>query len=840
MIRAAGLILALGIVVTIPGDAQQWGPSTGGYQAVDQGLRFLGHHKRVLMVGAHPDDEDTELLTVVVRGLGAEAGYLALTRGEGGQNLIGPELGDGLGILRTEELLGARRLDGASQFFTRAFDFGYSKGLPDTWARWPRDSILKDVVRVIRSFRPQIIVSVFSGTPRDGHGQHQAAGWAAHEAFRVAGDPTRFPELAEEGLSPWAPEKLYQSARSTPAAEALTLDGGVLDPAVGQSFLQIAMRGRSLHRSQDMGSLQPIGPSSIRVRLVEDRTGAGVGGLFHGIDTTLASLVPVGQETAARRIGEALARIQPWEVGGLLSLRGEFAALVGPAPSVAVRDQLRRMDEVLAAASGVLCDALSASPRLYPGAPVTIILSCWNAGSTPVTVVGSLRVGGRNERRSWRTTLAPGTLGSDTLTVELSDSVAPTTPFFLAMEKAPGMALYQWPAGHHSIPFAAAPVEAGFAVGGADPVWREVAYRYNDQAVGEVRRPVVVSPPISVELTPGTGVLSTGAQRIHRMQVTLRLLAPDAVSGRAWLEAPPGWLAEAATPFALDPARTEERIPLTVTIPAGAIPGRYPILAVAEDAAGNRYSHRVMTIEYSHIRPRQWTEAAHAEVVLAPFRVDGIGRVGYLRGAADQIPEVLQTLGLDLTLIDEALLTRGDLSQFDVVVVGPRAYETVPTLADQSGRLDAFARAGGTVLVQYQQQDFFRGKFAPFPLALTERLDDPVPGRVSAPRVAEEFAEVRLLQPDHPVFQRPNRIDSEDWAGWVQERGLYFARSWSGEWEPLLEMADTGEEPLQGSLLVARVGRGLYLYTGLSFFRELPAGVPGATRLLLNLLALKP
>lgn len=217
-------------------------------------LRMLGHYQRVLMIGAHPDDEDTELLTVLTRRMGAEAAYLSLNRGEGGQNLIGPELGEGLGLLRSEELLAARRLDGARQFFTRAYDFGYSRSLDETWRHWPRDSILKDVVRIVRRFRPQIVVSIFSGTPRDGHGQHQAAGWSAAEAFEAAGDSTRFPELAIEGILPWSPLKLYLSTRFDTAATTLTLEGGVLDPAVGRSYHQIAMAGRSLHRSQDMGA----------------------------------------------------------------------------------------------------------------------------------------------------------------------------------------------------------------------------------------------------------------------------------------------------------------------------------------------------------------------------------------------------------------------------------------------------------------------------------------------------------------------------------------------------------------------------------------------------------
>ncbi|MGH7580922.1 MAG: PIG-L family deacetylase, partial [Gemmatimonadales bacterium] len=287
------LAIAASLLWLTPGrlDAQLEPPGTGGVVALDQELRMLGHYRRVLMIGAHPDDEDTDLLTLLVRGMGAEAAYLSLNRGEGGQNLIGPELGEALGLIRTEELLAARRLDGARQYFTRAYDFGYSKTIEETWEQWARDTVLKDVVRIVRRFRPQIIVSVFSGEPKDGHGQHQAAGWVAREAFAAAGDSTRFTELArEEGIRPWTPLKLYRSTWYDTTATTLVLDAGVLDRAVGKSYHQIAMAGRSLHRSQDMGRLQGIGPSPVRLALLEDRTAEGSDGLFDGIDTTLATM----------------------------------------------------------------------------------------------------------------------------------------------------------------------------------------------------------------------------------------------------------------------------------------------------------------------------------------------------------------------------------------------------------------------------------------------------------------------------------------------------------------------------------------------------------------------
>jgi len=366
--RALGLALLLSPAVL---EAQLEPASTGGAVALAHELKMLGHDERVLVIGAHPDDEDTELLTILVRGMGAEVAYLSLNRGEGGQNLIGPELGEALGLLRTSELLSARRLDGARQYFTRAYDFGFSKSLDDTWAHWPRDSVLKDVVRIIRRFQPQVVVSIFSGTPRDGHGQHQAAGWAAQEAFRIAGDSAQLPELmSEEHLAPWSPSKLYLSTRFDSAATSLTMDGGALDAAVGQTYHQIAMQGRSLHRSQDMGQLQGIGPSQVRLRLLVDRTGHGGGGIFAGVDTTLA---PVLGAKNARDYQQAVASLRAG--GGEATLDRAVDALLkapgaGPdlsAAPLAVIYQLMHLWRATLAQAGLLLDGIAADDRVIAG-----------------------------------------------------------------------------------------------------------------------------------------------------------------------------------------------------------------------------------------------------------------------------------------------------------------------------------------------------------------------------------------------------------------------------------------------------------------------------------------
>lgn len=759
---------------------------------------MLGHTKRVLMIAAHPDDEDTELLTVLVRGQGAEAAYLSLSRGEGGQNLIGPELGEELGLIRSEELLGARGLDGARQYFTRAFDFGFSKNVEEAFRFWPRDSVLKDVVRVIRRFRPQIIVSIFSGTPRDGHGQHQEAGWAAMEGFRVAGDSSRFPELlTQERLAPWAPRKLYRNARFDPTGASLSLDGGVLDPEVGQSYRQIAMRGRSLHRSQDMGVLQEPGPSTIRLALITDRTGAGGGGFWSGIDTTAAPLDGDGIES---------------------------------------RDLRRHADEAAAIRASLVLDATTSDGRVIPGQRFPVTLTVWNAGATPAAAEFGLLA-----PESWtvtpcaspRVTVDPGTIATCQVEVTVPDDAPPTTPYFLRAPR--DGAMYHWsgdPADWGEA-FEPPPLQARFLLvpaGGRQlSLVREVVHRYRDQGIGEIRHPLLVVPRVDVKIAPPARVWPTGVRAPESFSVTLQHGGSETTTGTVELELPSGWPAVPAQRFTL--TRPEERQTLSFAVrgPAGLAPGTYEIRAVARDASGRRYTAGVTTLDYPHIRLRTITRPAVSTVHAAPITLPAVAHVGYIRGASDRVPEALLEIGLPLEMLDGEALERGNLARFDVIVIGSRAYETDPALLENNARLLDYVRAGGRVVVQYQQGPFFNGNYAPAPLTVASPHD----------RVTDEAAPVRLLQPENPAFTRPNRLGPADWDGWLQERGLYFAHTWDPSYTPVLELADPGEAPLRGGLLVDALGKGTYIYTGLSFFRQLPAGVPGALRLFLNLLDLR-
>ncbi len=900
--------------------AQLEPPSTGGYAALDQRLRMLAHDKRVLMIAAHPDDEDTELLTLLVRGMGAEAAYLSLNRGEGGQNLIGSELGEALGLLRSEELLAARRLDGAQQFFTRAYDFGFSKNLDDTWAHWPKDSVLKDVVRTIRRVRPQIVVSIFSGTPRDGHGQHQAAGWAAQEAFRLAGDPAVFPELErEEGLAPFAPLKLYRSARFDTAATTLTLDGGALDPAVGQSFHQIAMRGRSLHRSQDMGQLQTLGPSAVRLALLQDRTGEGSGGLWSGVDTSLTGIPLVRslrtpwltktQELLARyvarvdsarllvatpmrarlrdllaRAGDDLVQARRQVADGA---NGSGRAQLGALPDGDPFDgEARRFRAAQLAGLDLITDAISEDARVVPGQRVGVTLSAWNSGlsAAPVTLCldgvelgwkvvgesagrgvlsGSSRKGTCLGYRAaggalgafdeYHVSLPPARLVAARLEATVPESEDYSTPYFLRLPRQGD--LYQWdPEDRSAWGFPFEPARFRLTTGGADT--REVSFRGNDQGSGEFRKPVVVVPRVDVRLDPDLEVWPASSRAPRTFVVTLTHGARDTTSGVVTLHVPHGWTEPPAQRFRLTHEDERAEFRFSVRPPGHPAAGAFEVSAVALTPGGHAYDVGLRTVDHPHIRARTRAVRAAAVVRVTDLSLPHTPHIAYLRGAADRLPEALRSVGLPVELITGADLAGRPLRRYGVIVIGPRAWETDADLPANNEQLLAYARAGGTVIVQYQQYGYFLGGFAPYPMTVGSRAPGAPnsattvarpggPAAAAAPallgghdRVTDENAPVTVLNAASPILRVPNRIGPSDWQGWVQERGLYFAHSWDPQWKPLLEMHDPGEVPLEGGLLVARVGRGTYVYTGVSFFRQLPAGVPGAWRLFANLLAL--
>lgn len=828
--RHSRAVLVLGFVLASPASlaGQLEPPSNGGMVELDRLLQRLGETRRLLMIGAHPDDEDTALLSLMARGYGARAAYLSLSRGEGGQNLIGAELGRALGLLRSRELLAARETDGATQFFTRAYDFGYTRSTEETDSLWLPDSILKDVVRVVRRFRPHVMVSVFSGTSRDGHGQHQAAGVAARAAFDAAGDPSRFPELSsEEGLAPWTPLKLYRSTRRDAAATTLSLPTGSLDPRLGQSYHQIAMASRSRHRSQDMGALQPIGPQETRVMLISDRTGAGSNGdasgeIFAGISNEASALSRFAAEARAGIDPSGLSRLTESLVGRLPSSSGEARLLLARAVAIS---------------AGIVTDVIVGDDELIRGQTVAVTVALFNAGpfeivldSAAVTAPDGWTV---RAPASMDRTLQPGGMLSLEFEVTVAADAEPTQPYFF--ERPLNGSMYDWsatPPKLRGTPFQP-PLLAGRMVvsvlGGQVVLSREATFRTRNQATGEVRREVRVVPRVDVALEPGALVWPVDGERERDFTVTLTYNGSEPYGGEIAIGVD-GWPTPPAQRFAFERTGESGRFVFSLQRPVEVRDARVTIRAIATGDDRLTFDRGVSVVSYSHIRPTAWVRPARSDVRVATIGLPLVSRVGYVRGAADRVPEALMQVGVPVEVLDGEDLARGDLSVYDVIVVGSRAYEKDSALTTHNDRLLQYTRDGGLLVVQYQQYQFVRGGYAPYPLVIGRPHD----------RVTDETAPVTILRPEAPVFNTPNRIGPADWEGWPQERGLYFAQTWDEAYQPLLETHDAGRPPLRGGLLVARSGAGTYVYTGLSFFRALPAGNPGALRLFLNILGLRP
>lgn len=873
-------------------------PAAGGAARVDRLLAKLSTHRRLLVIGAHPDDEDTTLLAYVVQGLGGEAAYLSLSRGEGGQNLIGPELGVGLGLLRSRELLAARGVDGARQYFTRAYDFGYTRSIDETLDRWPLGVLLEDTVRVIRRFQPQVVVSVFPPDERAGHGQHQAAGMVAGDAYQAAGDPAAFPSA---GGPPWRPAAFYRAAWFRPETATLTFPLGLLEPVSGRSIFQIAMESRSQHRCQDMGMLQPLGP--FEGRLAWEAGGAGAEGddVFAGVDTRLAAIAAVLPEGDPRRAAaertlaevEDLARgaraaLSPAAPGEALPaalvihrrLRGLLEELDGgaapaaerapapgpvpdrrPLPEVAafrslLAEKVALAAELVAAAGGLGFDAHADRETLVAGSEVTVEAAAWNAAGAEVEGIeigldAPLGFAIEAVEPAEREGFAARFEGSgdrpeegyhlDAFRVRVPADAAPTVPYFL--ERPLEGDLYDWSAAPPEVrgePFGPPPLTARFRLRvGGEPIEieREVVHRFRDQALGEVRRALRVVPELEVAVARDLLVWPIESSEPRAIEVTLTSHATRPLEGVVAAELSEGWPPVPPAPFSLPGEGAQEAVRLELSPPEPFAPGGYPVRVEArvagpdaggEEAAGS-FGMALPLVDYEHVRATPQPVPAALRIAAADLELPPLDRVGYVRGASDRVPEALAEVGVPVELLTPEELAAGDLSRFDAIVVGARAYETDPELARANGRLLDYARRGGLVIVQYQQYQFSGGGFAPYPLEIARPHG----------RITDETAPVTVLDPESPVFTTPNRIGEADWLGWVQERGLYMPATWADDYSPLLEMADPGGEPLRGGLLVAPVGEGTWVYTGLAFFRQLPAGVPGAYRLLANLLALE-
>ena len=871
--------IAVGVGATVLMAPVRARAQDAGAAALGELVRGLGVNTRVLVIAAHPDDEDTQLITWLSRGRQVETAYLSLTRGDGGQNLIGNELGEALGAIRTEELLAARRIDGGHQYFTRAYDFGFSKSAAETYKHWPKDEILRDVVTIVRDFRPHVIVAVFSGTPRDGHGHHQVSGMVAREAYDLAGDSVRMPPSLTQDRAPWTPLKFYRRFRANEEGPTLRIDVGEYSPLRGRSYAEIAAESRSQHKSQAFGSLQRKGAVIDVLRLEASRVGsvATERSLFDGIDTTwsrVAAALPGSRAIIIDSIPDAIAGVQkafdPYAPERLLPPLDRVRRLVvhameasicrngdkgeathcGPAErprrfadfdrSLSVLHQ--RSERAALAASGLGIDATVDRETWAADEPITPSVTVYNRGARPVqTWVGYQSPDAKVEKQF---TIAP--LASAAFTDTISGRGI-TAPHWLVPARRGDM--FAEPVHAHPEDDEynlAADVTA--LVGGIDVSTRvPVIYRFADPVKGEVHRPIAVVPAVSLTIEQPTQYVVADRPFERVVRVELRSASNHARPVRVTLQLPRGLSADsssrtiglpdyagnfgvmsegggqggARTIAAASPARVVEfRV-------RGALPaGRYTITATAE-SEGKRFNSGYSLIDYDHIRPqrlfRDATVALSAVSVEVPKRLT----VAYVPGVGDNVAPMLEQLGIPVTVIEPERLGAADLSRFTTVVVGPRAYESSAEVVAANPRLQDFARRGGTLVVQYGQFEMARPGMMPYPVSFATPAD----------RVTEEDAAVRVIDPTSPLLSAPNRIVPDDWEGWVQERSLYMPRTHDARYRPVLSMNDSGEPPNDGAILVAPVGTGTYVYTTLALFRQLPAGVPGAARLFVNLLS---
>lgn len=813
-------------------------------RAALRGLQVTGS---LLYVGAHPDDDNTSLLAYLSRGRRVRAAYLSLTRGDGGQNILGPETGDALGVLRTQELLASRRVDGAQQFFTRALDYGFSKSADEALAFWGHERVLADVVWVVRSFRPDVIVTRFGTDGSGGHGHHTASAILAGEAFHAAADSTRFPEQLQY-VTTWQAKRLvwntWMAGRQPDAPKPVTLDVGAYDPELGLSYSELGGRARSLNRSQGAGTRERRGSLTETFQPVEGE--AAVNDLFDGVTLDWSRLA--GGPAVGAALLDAEARLdpdQPWVI--LPTLARARRAMAALPDDPLVRAKRRELDGVMRSCAGLWLEALAETPTVSPGDTLRLTITALNRTPAPLTLDRIELPFGARAWYALPAAAAPGpgaaaapprgdpSAPADSVSralvpqqpavalasMVLPADLPPTQPCWLRERPLKGsfeIADQRLVGEPEEAPALVARVIVDF---GTEPVTFDVpvAFKWTDRVYGDRYRSIELLPPVTCRFDQGAYLFADTRPREVRLAVQSTRAA---VSGVARLRLPAGWSATPAeAPVKLD-AGAEQVVRFRVT--AG--PGPQAATLGAEvEVQGRRHASSLSRIDYPHVPIQTLLTPCEAHLVHTDLQKRGLW-IAYLMGPGDAVPDALRQMGYEVTLLDDDAVESADLSRFDCIVTGVRAYNTRPRLRVLQPRLLEYVRNGGRLVVQYCTNDD----------ALNDRLG-PWPLRISRDRVAVEEAEMRLLKPAHPLLRVPNAITSRDFDDWVQERGLNYASPWDPRYDAVLSANDPGEPPRDGGLLYASYGKGVFVYSALAFFRQLPAGVPGAWRLFANLVS---
>jgi len=790
-------------------------------------FNFLG---TALYLAAHPDDENTRLISYMSNGLHARTAYLSLTRGDGGQNLIGTEIRELLGVLRSQELQMARATDGGQQFFTRANDFGFSKHPNETLKIWEKDKVMEDILYVIRSFKPDIIVNRFDHrTPGKTHGHHTSSAMLSVEAFDLANDPSVYPNQVKE-LGVWQPHRqfmntswwFYGSRENFAKADKTNLidvDAGIYFPALGISNGEIASIARSKHRSQGFGSAGGRGSYQEYLEVVNGDVPTDKANMFDGVNTSWTRVK--GGSPIKTIMDKVLAVYDFRDPKAVVPQLLEIYDLIDQ-----VQDDhwkpIKKMhlSEIIIACLGIHVEAATDQQQATRGDSVEVTLELTNRSSYNISV-NDITL--NDETQNINQTLDYNTQNKWFKKVKIDDSIPFSNPYWLQETGSLGIYKVDNP-GYRNLPQSPAPVMAAFDLdieGRNITVDQDVIYRYVDPAAGEVRQPFAIIPPATMTFSKEMYLFATD----NSQQFDVKVMAGKSdLNGTLQLEIPNGWKVEPQrVDISIDLKSQEKNYTFTLTPPKDVSEANITATCTID---GETYNRSLINIDYSHVPLQTVLLPAQAKIVKVPLKTGG-RKIAYVMGAGDKVPECLTNVGYRIEEIEPKNFSNINLDSYDAIVIGIRAYNTDKTLKLYNQALFDYAERGGTVVTQYntsRRLDY--DDLAPYPLKLSRN------------RVTDEYAEIRMIAPEHRVLNTPNKITSEDFDNWVQERGLYFADEWDDQYTAILSSNDKGEEPLDGSLLVAKHGEGYFVYTSISWFRQLPAGVPGAYRVFANILAL--
>ena len=822
------LICSLVVPVFVTGQAPKKSSSAEIYHSL-QKLNFLG---TALYVAAHPDDENTRLISYLSNNVKARMGYLSLTRGDGGQNLIGPELRELLGVLRTEELLAARRVDGGEQFFTRANDFGYSKHPKETLAIWNKELILGDVVRTIRKFKPDVIINRFDHrSPGATHGHHTSSAMLSLEAFDLANNENAYPDQLEN-FSTWQPKRIFfntswwfygsqEKFESADKSQMLNFDVGTYYPILGTSNNEIASLASSQHLSQGFGRLSSRGSEQEYIELLKGDLPTDKTNLFDGINTTW-SRVKGGKE-----IGDIL-----YNVESNFDFKNPSKHLPELLRAYQLLEQIEdehwrdlkteELKSIILSVSGIYLEATSKTDYANPGESITINIEALNRAENKV-ILESIQVN-QKQVLNEKLDLLNNQDVTKEITVLIPENTNYTSPYWL-MEKGTLGTYTVKDSQLIGMPETPRALEATFLLnfeGTTIPFSRDVVYKFAKPDKGELYQPFEIVPEATAAFKDKVIIFSDGTPK--EIPVTIKA-HKDNVSGAVQLYFGKEWSVDAETKnFSIAKKGDEQTIYFTLTPPSGENENYIsPILKIDNE----EITKDLVTIAYDHVPTQTVLLPSEAKVVRLDIQKVG-QHIGYIVGAGDDVPTSLEQIGYTVHIVDPASITENSLSDYDAVVLGIRAYNVVDELSFKQKYILDYVKQGGNVIVQYNTAGRWASQFeniAPYEL------------EISRDRVTDENSDVNIIAKEHSLVNFPNKITSTDFDGWVQERGLYFPDKWGKEFTPILEMKDEGESATKGSLLVAPYGKGNYIYTGLSLFRELPAGVPGAYKLLSNMIS---